>query len=473
MKKIQGDHRVAKATAWYLVCDFILKGISFITMPIFTRLLTVAEIGKFNSITSWLSILSIVVTLNLIQSIYLGRFDFKEEYDGFVSTVALLGMFSAAAFYLICFPFRSTLANWLGLEEYAFDIMCINLIFCQIPNVLVAKYRAELEYKKSVFISLGSSILVVAASLCCTILFEDKLKGRVLGLYVSQSVIYAAIFIFLVYKRNSFKWEYCRYALTICLPLIIHNLAGNLMHSSDRIMIERMDSAESAGLYGVAYSCAMVTNLLRNSMNSAWDPWVYEKINQGKTETIKKTSYPYLISFAVICIGLIALAPEALLIMGGPSYLAAKYVVPPVVMAYMFTMVYSLYAGIEQYYRKQKYFAIVTTVCAALNILLNFFFLPIYGFIAAAYTTLICMAFECALHYFHVRRMGYSNLYNTRFNLLLLLIVMGLSAILMMLYNHNVLRYIVIGIGMILIGTLIFWRRDKLREYIQIFSRKE
>lgn len=442
-------------------------------MPIFTRLLSVAEIGKFNSLTSWLSILSIVVTLNLIQSIYLGRFDFKEEYDEFVSTVAMLGMFSAAAFYLICFPFRSSLANLLGLEEYAFDIMCINLIFCQIPNVLVAKYRAELEYKKSVIISLGCSILVVAASLTCTILFQDKLKGRIIGLYVAQSVIYFLIFVFLVYKRGSFKGKYCKYALTICLPLIIHNLAGNLMHSSDRIMIERMDSAESAGFYGVAYSCAMVTNLLRNSMNSAWDPWVYEKINQGKTDTIKKTSYLYLISFSFICLGIIALAPEVLLIMGGEPYLTAKYVVPPVVAAYMFTMVYSLYAGIEQYYRKQKFFATVTTICAVLNIILNYIFIPIYGYIAAAYTTLACMAIECFLHYIHVHKMGYSGMYDTKFNVLLLAVMMGLSAILMILYQHDIYRYCFIGAGLIITAIIMIRKKEVLREYVQIFSRRK
>lgn len=36
-----------KASLWFLICAFLQKGISFITTPIFTRLLSTSEYGQY------------------------------------------------------------------------------------------------------------------------------------------------------------------------------------------------------------------------------------------------------------------------------------------------------------------------------------------------------------------------------------------------------------------------------------------
>ena len=55
----------AKAGLWFTICGFIQKGISFVTVPIFTRLLTTAQYGTVSVYNSWLSLVSIFCTLNL------------------------------------------------------------------------------------------------------------------------------------------------------------------------------------------------------------------------------------------------------------------------------------------------------------------------------------------------------------------------------------------------------------------------
>lgn len=461
-----------KATIWYLICDFVTRGISFITMPIFTRMMTTGEIGSYSIMTSWISILSVVITLNLIQSVFLAKYDYKDDYQGFISTVATLGLMSAAICYVVIFPFREQIAGFLGMEVYAVDIMAIHLMFCQMSGVLLAKYRANLEYKKSVALTLGTTIIVTISAILCTLNFRDALKGRIYGTYVPTIIINILLFIFLLYHRKSFKKAYCKYALTICLPLIIHNLAGNIIHSSDRVMIGKLCSDEDAGLYGVAYTCAMFANMLRNSMNIAWNPWVFDKINENKVKEIKKASYIYLLAFFVLCIGIIVLAPEVLYILGGKPYQMAVYVVPPVVASYMFSMVYSLYAGIEQYYKKQKYFAFVATICAILNIVLNYIFIPIYGYIAAAYTTLASTALECLLHYLNVRKMGMTKIYNTKYNLGILFIMLCVSIISVALYRNAVIRYSLIGFGVLGVMVVCMIKRAKIKELVESTIRR-
>lgn len=463
-----------KATLWYLICDFITRGISFITMPIFTRMMSTGEIGKYSIMSSWVSILSVVITLNLIQSVFLAKYDYKDDYEGYISTVAILGLISASVCYVVVIPFRVQVADLLDMDVYAVDIMAIHLMFCQMSSVLLAKFRAKLEYKKSVALTIGTTVIVTGSAIICTLIFQDALKGRIYGTYVPTIIINILLFITILYKRKTFKKEYLKYALMISIPLIIHNLAGNIMHSSDRVMIGRLCSDEEAGLYGVAYTCAMFANVLRNSMNTAWNPWVFDKLSEKRSGDIKKASYVYLIVFLVLCIGIIVLAPELLYVLGGKVYQSAVYVVPPVVTAYMFSMVYSLYAGVEQYYKKQKYFALVALICAGLNILLNFIFIPIYGYMAAAYTTLICSALECLLHYLSVKRMRMSRIYNTKYNLGLLLVMMSISIVSILVYRNNILRYSIIGIGFVGVIIVCFIKRIQIKElvYKYILRRK-
>ena len=218
----------------------------------------------------------------------------------------------------------------------------------------------------------------------------------------------------------------------------------------------------------------MFANVLRNSMNTAWNPWVFDKLSDEKTGDIKKASYMYLLAFFVLCMGLIGLAPEILLIIGGTAYKSAVYVVPPVVAAYMFSMVYSLYAGIEQYYKKQKYFALVATICAGLNIFLNLVFIPLFGYIAAAYTTLASTALECFLHYLNVRKMKMDGIYNTRFNLIIIMLMLFVSTASIWIYKNDVLRYSIIGIISVFVFTIAIIKRSELKKLInRTIWRKE
>ena len=51
-----------KASLWFLICAFLQKGISFITTPIFTRLLSTSEYGQYNVFNSWMNIIIVIVT---------------------------------------------------------------------------------------------------------------------------------------------------------------------------------------------------------------------------------------------------------------------------------------------------------------------------------------------------------------------------------------------------------------------------
>ena len=80
-----------KASMWFLICGFLQKGISMLTTPIFTRIMTDAQYGRFSVYNSWLGIVQIIVSLNLAAGVYT-RGLVKNEADQDRFSSAMLGL---------------------------------------------------------------------------------------------------------------------------------------------------------------------------------------------------------------------------------------------------------------------------------------------------------------------------------------------------------------------------------------------
>ena len=75
-----------KAALWYMVCNFLQKGIAFIVVPIYVRLLTTQEYGHYTLFVSWLSFISVFATLNLFSGVFTkAMVDFPDD-TRFIST---------------------------------------------------------------------------------------------------------------------------------------------------------------------------------------------------------------------------------------------------------------------------------------------------------------------------------------------------------------------------------------------------
>ena len=65
IQKYKNSNVAIKAALWFTICNLLQKGITMISMPIFTRLLSTEQYGVLTIYNSWYSIISIIVTLNL------------------------------------------------------------------------------------------------------------------------------------------------------------------------------------------------------------------------------------------------------------------------------------------------------------------------------------------------------------------------------------------------------------------------
>lgn len=462
MKKILNKYKSLsspiKASLWFLICSFLQKGIQFISTPIFTRIMSTSEYGEYNVFISWESIISIIISLNIFYGVYnQGLVKYEDDRKKYSSSMQGL-LFVLVVIWTSIYLLFSDIINRLLLLSTEQIVMMIILIWLSgVFQFWASEEKVEYKYKKLVIITLCASVLNPIVSIVFMILLSNNVLGRIAGNVIVAVVLYTWMFFFQVKKgKKFFDKKYWKHALMFSIPLIPHYVSQTVLNSSDRIMIEKMVNSSTAGIYSLAYSISLIMTLFNNSLMQTISPWIYKKIKNERISEISSVAYITLIIIACVNIALIAFAPEAVAIFAPQEYSEAIWIIPPVAMSVFFMYAYDLFAKFEFYFEKTQLIALATIIGAILNIVLNYFFIKLFGYIAAGYTTLICYVLYAFFHYIFMRKVcneKCNNIqpYDTKIIMLITLVFLGVGFFLLFLYNHTFIRYVLIFIMFVIV----------------------
>lgn len=454
-----------KMAFWFLVCSFLQKGIGMICTPLFTRIMTESEYGRYSIYTSWYSIISVFVTLSISGNCYtraLVVYEGDQKKQNELQS-SLLGLTTTLIvfFAILYLPLRTIINKYTGLTDYLYLMMAVDFLLISACQFWTNTKRVKYEYKAIVFVTLTFTVLRPLISTFAVLYCPEtiQVEARVTGIAIANALLFIALFISIFLKgKKFFVWEHWKYALTFCIPLIPHYLSKTILNQSDRIMIGQICSNTEAGYYSVAYTIAGIMLILNSAIAQSLDPWIYRSIKNKKLDRIGPVSYRITAVIALINFVVMAIAPEVLSVLAPANYSKALMVIPPVTASVFFTFMYDLFASFQFYFKKTKWIAIGSCAGALLNIGLNAVFIPIFGFVAAGYTTLVCYILFGVMHYAFMRRIskqyldGY-RVYDGKIIFGIGLLLIGLSFVMILLYNHSVIRYILLA--MILIGMII------------------
>lgn len=147
----------------------------------------------------------------------------------------------------------------------------------------------------------------------------------------------------------------------------------------------------------------------------------------------------------------------------------AKYVMPPVAASCVLQFIYCMYVNVEQYEKKTGRMALASVIAVIINYVLNTICIPLYGYIAAAYTTYASYFVLMVLHILIVKNIGMSHVYNNK----KIIFIAGISICLALIANIIVgllwIRY-AIFLLYCLIGLVFIY---KYRSNIIFFMRRK
>ena len=461
-----------KASLWFLICTFMQKAVSVISTPIFTRLMTPAQYGQYNVFQSWMGIVTVIVTLNLSLGVFLqGLVKFEDEAKIYASSMQGLTLLLCSAWTVVYLIFRQFFNDLLGLTTVQMCAMLVLIWTTAAFQFWSAEQRVNNKYRLLVTLTLVVTLSKPALGVVLVIFSDDAYKAtaRILALVIVEIAAYAwCSFIQLKRGKTFYSKKFWIYALKFNLPLVPHYLSQTLLYGSDRIMISRYINDGAAGVYSLAYSVAVIMTMFNTALSQTMGPWIYRKIKDKKPQDMAPVIYTTMLIIAAANLMLIMLAPEAISIFAPAQYSDAKWVIPPVALSVFFMYMYDTFAAFQFYYEKSWFIMAASISGAALNIVLNYFFLSPrwfnFGYVAAGYSTLICYILYAVGHYICMRwvcrkHLGGVRVYDPK-------VLLGVSScfvlaglLLSTTYDVPVLRYSFVGVILVL---LIIFRKQAI-----------
>ena len=463
--KYKSIPKAAKASFWFVICGFLQKSISFITTPIFTRLLTTTEYGQYNTFNSWLNIVAVFATMRLSYSAYMqGLIRFDKDRERYTSS--LLGLTASMILFaaLVYFTFHKIINDFLELTTIMMCCMFIMILMQVAFEFWSARQRVDFFYKKLVSITLIMSVLNPLLGIIAVTFFSNKVEARIIEITCVEILCYGGLLFLQFFRGKKFyQKKYWVYAVSFSFPLIPHYLSQTILNQSDRLMIQKLIGLSETGIYSLAYNVASILVILNTALMNSYSPWLFKKLKREDTSGINKISVVLLFIIALANICLIAFAPEAIWVFGSDKYYSAIWVIPPVSMGVYFMFLYSMFASVEMYFGKTKSMMFASVIGALLNLILNYVFIPRFGFISAAYTTLFCYLVYSFLHYLFSKKicnelMNGVKIYNLKMVSILSLGFCLIGFAIMFTYNYTLIRYTII----ILIVIVCIIKRRKI-----------
>lgn len=482
MKKIINKYKrmgvAAKAGIWFVFCNLLTKGISTITVPIFTRLLTTEEYGTYSIYLSWLNIFTIITSLNLYYGAYnnaLNRYRDDKTRNRYIASMQGITTSLVVVLALIYVANIDFWNNVIGLPTPIMCLMLIELFVAPATLFWSGRQRFEYHYKKMVIVTLLKSALNPILGLLFVFTWDSHHEmARILGIAISEVCISGSILVYQFLKgKTFFDKKFWKYALSFNIPLLPHYLSGTILNQGDRIMIQKMVGRGEVAIYSIAYNVGMLIQIFTNAINNAMTPWMYERLNEKDFKAIRKNTTYILLGLAMIIIALMFFAPEVVLIFGSKKYIDAIYVVPPVAASVFFIFLFNIFAIPQMYYEDKRFMPIASMIAAVLNLILNYIFIRIYGYFAAGYTTLVCYIVYSIGHFYFSKavckkHMPGVELFEIQKIVLIGSFLVGCSILFNFLYRFTIIRYF---LGGVLVTILLIQKKKIVRLIKEIKKR--
>jgi O-antigen/teichoic acid export membrane protein len=403
--------KLIKAGLWYVIGNLSQRAIAFLSLPIIARLLLPEQIGVVSVWQGWVSILSIILTLNISTSVTNAATEFPDDkYQNFLRSIVITAVASSIAGTLLLLLLPPSLINSIfGVPKPLLLLACVVGGMTGIIQIQMMAHRQKYEYFSYNTLAIGTQIVAVIFGVLFIALPPriwpdyDVTYGQPFGILISLAIPTLIILrASIVGRRGGFQPDNAKYALAIGIPLILHTIAHSLLSRSDTYLIAQLVGERETGVYSVAYRFGEIVLAVWAGSTNVWTVWFFERMKAEDKNIIRIRAKQYVLGFALVTLLLMIAAPIALRLLTPELYWTGIKLVPVIMSAGYFAMLYGLYIPVEYFYKRTRITGIVTLFAAVINIGLNLILIPMVGYEAAAFTTVAAYALMFIGHAYYV-----------------------------------------------------------------------
>lgn len=383
--------KLLKNISGVTLANILNAGIPFLLMPILTNYLTTIEYGRLDIFTTTMSFLIPLVGLNFYSGIAVFYHDKKIDNAKYIGTSLSITLLMGIGLLLMV-GVMYLLSPHLFFKYYLLFIVLFALFKVLGETVSTYWLLSESILFFGVF-KVSRTLLELLLSILFVVVFLWGLNGRILAIGI-VGLVGGLLSILVFLKKYQIKFlidkEMLKIGLAYSIPLIFHSIGGYILNISDRYFIDGMVSTSELGIYSVAYQVGMSFYVLQISFNQAWTPYFMRRINSQNFNKFSMVKYTYLyaVSSVMIFFLLWLLVPVFYYFIGN-KFQSGQSIVVWVLLGFLFNGFYYMVVNYLFYLRKTKVIATTTIIVGIINLVLNYFLIPIYGIKGAAISTTI------------------------------------------------------------------------------------
>lgn len=379
----------------YGLATILSRGLAILTVPFYTRMLSPADFGVLDLVSTLAVLVMIVVPLEVGQGLARLWGD-EEEAEGQRRLAGTAFWFSALAyvmFALLSLALSPWLSDLLQLTPQQRPALQLGLVVAAATGLFFAlqnQFRWELRSREFAGTSLLYAVLMVGLGVLLGGVLGLGLGGILTGQLLAAMAGGAVSFLLL---RPSLAFAIDRARLRSLLafswPLVFSGVATFLSLYANRLILNSLATLEDVGIYAVGHRVATLAALVIVGVQGALTPLIYAHHREPGTPSQLATLFSGFVAVALMaCLGAALFAPELLRIFAPAGYVAATGLVAVLAPAALLSQMYIFAPGIALG-KKTLWQLGVFAASAAVSVALSLLLVPLHGAAGAAWSALV------------------------------------------------------------------------------------
>ena len=456
--------KLAGQTAIYGLSSIVGRLLNYLLVPLHTRVFAPEQFGIVTEMYSYVAFLLIVLTYGFETAFF--RFAAEAEDRPKVYATTLISMLvSSTLFFAFCLSFSHPIAELIKYPNESEYVIWFALILATdaITAIPFAKLRLENRPLRFAFVRLvniGINILLNLFFLAlCPYLVKNGSPGvkdlittiynPEIGVgYVFIANLIASVFTFLMLipemwkTTQGFQWGLWKKMMNYSFPLLIGGLAGitNEMFSRVSLKYQLPESIamHELGIFGACYKVAILMTIFIQTFRFAAEPFFFA---QAKEKNAKLLYAEVMNWFVIACTAIflgVVLFMNVVKYFIGEAFWGGLVIVPVLLMANLFLGVFfnlSIWFKLNDKTYLGAWLAIFGSL---LTIGLNYFLIPVYGYVGASWATLLVYFLMMVVSYLLGQRY-----YPINYNLKKIIGYPAVAVIIYLVWNYLATRHFI------------------------------
>ena len=484
--------KLAGQTVIYGFSSVLGRLLNYLLVPLYTRLFLPEVYGIVTELYAYVTFLLILLTYGMETGLFRFGND-KQNFNKVYSSILFSLSVTSSLFIIIVLVFLEPIASAMQYSEHPEYILWMALIVAldAFTSIQFARLRLENKAWKFAIIKLINICTNIGFNLFfliyCPKLLNSNPDSFILNIYspnigvgyVFISNLLANIITLIILLPEIFNvkikvdFKLLKTILKYSLPLLVAGFAGMINETLDRVMLkhlvpEELNPMAQLGIYGANYKLAVLMTLFIQMFRYAAEPFFFQNKNESNARQLYAKATKYFIIFGLMIFLGVMFYIDIIKYFISPNYHEGLKVVPILLIANLFLGIFFNFSIWYKLNDMTKYGAWLAIFGAVITIVLNLVLVPIYGYVGAAWATLVCY-FLMTLLSFYWGQKYYKVPYEVGNGVFYFVLALSLYFVSVFLKPESQTLVYVLNTCLLLVFVTIFVVKEKFwREFVKV-----